>query len=127
MTDLTQFARLDSSLLHTRLLAGAKQVGGIYQLDFQNALISTDDKWKADAGGIPLHSFLLATVMPLDAVIEREDEEVLLLRVDDTCQLPRQAELVRRQSHPRRVDPAGDAALRPEVPDPGHLLPDGPR
>jgi hypothetical protein len=94
MTDLTQFARLDSSLLHTRLLAGARQVGGIYQLDFQNALISTDDKWKADAGGIPLHSFLLATVMPLAEVMDREDQEVLLLRVDDTCQLPRQAELV---------------------------------
>jgi hypothetical protein len=94
MTDLTHMARLDSSLLHTRLLAGARQVGGIYQLDFQHALISTDDKWKADAGGIPLHSFLLATVMPLGAVADREDEEVLLLRVDDTCQLPRQAELV---------------------------------
>lgn len=94
MTDLTQFARLDSSLLHTRLLAGARQVGGIYQLDYQHALISTDDKWKADAGGIPLHSFLLATVMPIDGVSDREDEEVLLLRVDDTCQLPRQAELV---------------------------------
>ena len=94
MTDLTQMARLDSSLLHTRLLAGARQVGGIYQLDFQHALISTDDKWKADAGGIPLHSFLIATVMPLSAVADREDEEVLLLRVDDTCQLPRQAELV---------------------------------
>jgi hypothetical protein len=94
MTDLTQMARLDSSLLHTRLLAGARQVGGIYQLDFQHALISTDDKWKADAGGIPLHSFLIATVMPLGAVADREDEEVLLLRVDDTCQLPRQAELV---------------------------------
>jgi Helicase HerA, central domain len=94
MTDLTQVARLDSSLLHTRLLAGARQVGGIYQLDFQHALISTDDKWKADAGGIALHSFLIATVMPLGAVADREDEEVLLLRVDDTCQLPRQAELV---------------------------------
>jgi Helicase HerA, central domain len=94
MTDLTQMARLDSSLLHTRLLAGARQVGGIYQLDFQHALISTDDKWKADVGGIPLHSFLIATVMPLGAVADREDEEVLLLRVDDTCQLPRQAELV---------------------------------
>ena len=94
MTDLTQFARLDSSLLHTRLLAGARQVGGIYQLDYQHALVSTDDKWKADAGGIPLHSFLLATVMPIDGVSDREDEEVLLLRVDDTCTLPRQAELV---------------------------------
>jgi hypothetical protein len=94
MTDLTQMARLGSSLLHTRLLAGARQVGGIYHLDFQHALISTDDKWKAEAGGIPLHSFLIATVMPLSAVADREDEEVLLLRVDDTCQLPRQAELV---------------------------------
>jgi Helicase HerA, central domain len=94
MMDLTQVARLDSSLLHTELLAGAKQVGGIYQLDFQTAMISTDDRWKAEAGGIPQHSFLLATVMPLDAPADPEDEEVLLLRVDDTCQLPRQAELV---------------------------------
>jgi Helicase HerA, central domain len=94
MTDLTQVARLDSSLLHTELLAGAKQVGGIYQLDFQTAMISTDDRWKAEAGGIPQHSFLLATVMPLGAPADPEDEEVLLLRVDDTCQLPRQAELV---------------------------------
>jgi hypothetical protein len=94
MMDLTEMARLDSSLLHTELLAGAKQVGGIYQLDFQNAMVSTDDRWKAEAGGIPQHSFLLATVMPLDAAADPEDEEVLLLRVDDTCQLPRQAELV---------------------------------
>jgi Helicase HerA, central domain len=94
MTDLTQMARLDSSLLHTQLLAGAMQVGGVYQLDFQNGLVSTDDKWKADAGGVALHSFLLATVIPLASTVDREDEEVLLLRVDDTCQLPRQAELV---------------------------------
>ena len=68
MTDLTQFARLDSSLLHTRLLAGARQVGGIYQLDFQHALISTDDKWKADAGGIPLHSYRMPPAA-LDVVV----------------------------------------------------------
>lgn len=94
MTSLTDVVRLNLSVLHTQLLAGAKRVGGIYQLDFQNALVSTDDKWKAEAGGIPLHSFLLATVMPLEQVADPEDEEVLLLRVDDTCQLPRQAELV---------------------------------
>ena len=57
-------------------------------------MVSTDDRWKAEAGGIPQHSFLLATVMPLGAAADPEDEEVLLLRVDDTCQLPRQAELV---------------------------------
>ena len=85
MTDLTQMARLGSSLLHTRLLAGARRVGGIYQLDFQHALISTDDKWKADAGGIPLHSKDRGLDHPL---VIREDEEVLLLRVDDTCRRP---------------------------------------
>ncbi len=94
MTDLTQAVRFESSLIHAKLLGGARQVGGVYQLDFQNAMVSTDDRWKADAGGIPQHSFLLATVMPLGAVADPEDEEVLLLRVDDTCQLPRQAELV---------------------------------
>jgi Helicase HerA, central domain len=94
MTSLTEMVRFGSSLLHTQLLAGAKRIGGIYQLDFQNAMVSTDDKWKAEAGGVPQHSFLLATVMPLDQAADPEDEEVLLLRVDDTCQLPRQAELV---------------------------------
>ncbi|MFG1925613.1 ATP-binding protein [Cryptosporangium sp. NPDC048952] len=94
MTDLTTSARLESSVLHAQLLSGAKQVGGIYHLDFQDALVSTDDRWKVDAGGIPQHAFLLATVMPLDSAADPEDEEVLLLRVDDTCQLPRQAELV---------------------------------
>jgi hypothetical protein len=94
MTDLTSAARLESSLLHTNLLAGAKQVGGVYHLDYHDALVSTDDRWKADAGGLPQHAFLLATVMPLDAAGDPEDEEVLLLRVDSTCQLPRQTELV---------------------------------
>lgn len=69
-------------------------MGGVYHLDFRNALILTDDKWKVEAGGLPLHSFLLATVMPLGRTGDPEDEEVLLLRVDDTCQLPRQAELL---------------------------------
>src|SRR5260370_20730010 len=94
MTDLTEMVRLGLSLLHTELLAGVKEIGGICQLDFQSALVSTDGKWKAEAGGIPLHSILLATVMPLEYAADHEDEEVLLLRVDDTCQLPRQAELV---------------------------------
>lgn len=94
MTDLTFAARLEASVLHRELLASARQVGGIYHLDFETALVSTDDRWKADAGGLPQHGFLIATVMPLDAPGMGEDEEVLLLRVDNTCQLPRQTELV---------------------------------
>ncbi|WP_176728354.1 ATP-binding protein [Planobispora rosea] len=85
---------MGTSLLHDRLLSGARRIGGIYHLDFQYAQVSTDDKWKADAGGVPQHSYLLATVMPLDAPADPEDEEVLLLRVDDTCMLPRQTELI---------------------------------
>lgn len=92
MTDLTLTARMESSVLHRELLAGAKLVGGVFHLDFHSALVSTDDKWKADAGGVPQHSFLLATVMPLDQPGEPDDEEVILLRVDNTCALPRAAE-----------------------------------
>ncbi|MEV6867051.1 DUF87 domain-containing protein [Streptosporangium subroseum] len=94
MADLTTVPLMGTSQLHDRLLGGARRIGGIYHLDFQNAQVSTDDKWKADAGGVPQHSFLLATVMPLDAPSSPEDEEILLLRVDDTCMLPRQAELI---------------------------------
>ena len=92
MTDLTLAARMESSVLHHQLLAGAKLVGGVFHLDFHSALVSTDDKWKSDAGGVPQHSFLLATVMPLDEPGEPDDEEVILLRVDNTCALPRAAE-----------------------------------
>jgi hypothetical protein len=94
MADLTASARFQVSVLHQQLLGGALPVGGIYHLDFAKALVSTDDKWKSDAGGIPQHSFLLATVLPLDQAGDTDDEEVLLLRVDDTCMLPRQTELV---------------------------------
>ena len=92
MTDLTLAARMESSVLHRQLLAGAKLVGGVFHLDFHSALVSTDDRWKSDAGGVPQHSFLLATVMPLDEPGEPDDEEVILLRVDSTCALPRAAE-----------------------------------
>jgi hypothetical protein len=94
MTDLTHTARLESSVLHQLLLAGARPIGGVYHLDYHTALVSTDDKWKADAGGLAQHSFLLATVMPLDRPGDPEDEEVMLLRIDDTCVLPRQTELI---------------------------------
>jgi hypothetical protein len=99
MTTLSDRALLETSLLRNQLLAGAKRVGGVYHLDFHEALVSTDDKWKADAGGIPQHAFMLATVLDphADAAAglgAEDDEEVLLLRVDGSCQLPRQAELL---------------------------------
>lgn len=99
MTTLSDRALLETSLLRNPLLAGARRVGGIYHLDFHEALISTDDKWKTDAGGISQHAFLLATVLdpladPAAGLGAEDDEEVLLLRVDGTCQLPRHSEML---------------------------------
>lgn len=67
-------------------------VGGIYRLDFDRALVLTADKWKEDAGGIPPYCFLLATSQrPGDS---GEDDEVLLLRVEGVADLAQERDLL---------------------------------
>ena len=44
----------------TPLLTGAVLVGGIYNLDYDTAIVVTNDIDKRRAGGIPKHCFLLA-------------------------------------------------------------------
>ena len=138
MADLTSAARLESSVLHKQLLGGARPVGGVYHLDFSKALVSTDDKWKADAGGIPQHSFLLATVLPLEAAGEPEDEEVLATqggrhlhapspnRTGGSARVHHAADAHRWALNSRCAHPTGDAALRLRVPDPRDVLSDRP-
>lgn len=78
-----------------RLLDEAELVGGIYTMGFGECLVLTNDLWKRRAGGIPKHCFLLATAMePGGAPDEAEDEEVILLRVVGSGQLPDEDELV---------------------------------
>ena len=89
------------SLLHAQLLADDRstRIGAIYRLDYNEAVVLTHDKWKFDAGGIPQHSFLLATAQDINTP-QMDDDEVLLLRVEGTAPLSMEADLhaVREES-----------------------------
>ncbi|MDI1463304.1 DUF87 domain-containing protein [Catellatospora sp. KI3] len=86
------------SLLQRELLdpSRAVEVGGVYRLDYERALVLTADKWKADAGGIPPFCFLLATARDISGrkVSDPDDDEVLLLRVEGVANLAMERDLL---------------------------------
>ncbi|MDQ0802172.1 helicase HerA domain-containing protein [Arthrobacter sp. SLBN-112] len=70
-------------------------IGGIYRLDYNQAVVLTDDYRKHEAGGVPLGGYLLAAAgNQTDAGFVLDDEELILLRVRGTAPLPNEADLV---------------------------------
>ena len=72
-------------------------VGWVYSIDYDSALVMTNDMWKADALGVPHNSFLIAaTFDPTGfAKVPMEDQQVILLRVIGSTKLPQNDDLVR--------------------------------
>lgn len=72
-------------------------VGWTYAIDYETALVMTNDLWKANALGIPHNCFLVAaTFNPEEfAKVPEADREVLLLRVNASARLPQDDDLVR--------------------------------
>lgn len=105
------------SILQATLLANnrAIRIGAIHRLDFHEAVVLTHDKWKFDAGGIPQHSFLLATAR--DADRPGDDDEVLLLRVEGTAPLSLESDLLAVREESLR-----DALSRADDPSPSVVL-----
>lgn len=74
---------------------GCLPVGGIYRLDYDSAVVLTDDFKKHEAGGVPRGGFLLAVAGEnTEAGFVLEDQEVILLRVRGTAPLPNESELI---------------------------------
>ena len=65
-------------------------VGWVCQLDYEKAVILTNDLWKSRASGIPLNCFLLATAIDPKIPEETKDvaREIILLRVTGAAGLP---------------------------------------
>ncbi|MFX1450474.1 MAG: hypothetical protein ACFFCM_06515, partial [Promethearchaeota archaeon] len=85
------------------LLKEAELVGGIYNMGYEECLILTNDIWKQNAGGVPKHCFLLATVMEAGKAPKNEDdEEIILLRVIGPADLPTERELLNVRSDAMR-------------------------
>ncbi len=72
-------------------------VGWTYAIDYEFALVMTNDLWKAKALGIPHNCFLVAASFdPAEfANVSDGDREVILLRVIGSAKLPQDDELVR--------------------------------
>jgi hypothetical protein len=72
-------------------------VGWTYGIDYENALVMTNDLWKARSLGIPHNCFLVAASFNPEqfAAVPEEDREVLLLRVNGSSKLPQDDDLVR--------------------------------
>lgn len=71
--------------------------GWVYSIDYEIALIITNDKWKNDVKGIPHNSFLLAASFDPNNYGDADviDKEVVLLRVIGTCKLPQDDDMIK--------------------------------
>lgn len=86
-------------------------VGYVYGIDFQKAMVLTNDNWKARVAGIPHNSFLIATAINPQSPASATpfDNELVLLRVLGPARLPSDSEMVqtriehnqRREAHER--------------------------
>ncbi len=72
-------------------------IGDVYSLSYADALVQIHDFHRAQAGGVPALSFLLAArIQPGSAVdIREEDASIVLLRVLDHADLPNAQEALR--------------------------------
>ena len=80
-----------------QLIQSENFVGWVFSLDYDNALVVTNDAWKYAVRGIPHNSFLLASTFTPEnyADIDEIDREVILLRVMGTCKLPQDDDSIR--------------------------------
>lgn len=80
-----------------KLIQPSNFIGWLYSIDYENALVITNDDWKSNAKGIPHNCFLLAASFRPDEYgkIPEEDKEVILLRVIGSCKLPQDDDMIR--------------------------------
>jgi hypothetical protein len=72
-------------------------MGWIYSIDYDTALVMTNDLWKANVLGVPHNCFLVAASFNPDefSTVPEDEQEIILLRVVGTCRLPQDDDIVR--------------------------------
>lgn len=82
-----------------KLIQKENFIGWVYGIDYDTALVMTNDLWKTNALGVPHNCFLVAAADTFDpdefSKVPTEDREVLLLRVVGSAKLPQDDDLVR--------------------------------
>ncbi|MGD8753102.1 MAG: DUF87 domain-containing protein [Anaerolineales bacterium] len=81
----------------TELIQKDNFIGWTYFVDYETALVMTNDLWKAQALGIPHNCFLIAASFDPEefAKVPVEDQEIILLRVLGSAKLPQDDDMVR--------------------------------
>ncbi len=72
-------------------------IGWIYSINYEKALVISNDEWKYKVRGIPHNSFLIATSFDPKKFndISEEDKQVILLRVNGSAKLPQDDEMIK--------------------------------
>ena len=94
LRNINQILRLDNL---AQLIQSENFVGWTYSIDYDTALVMTNDLWKAKALGIPHNCFLIAATFNPEQFGDTpiEDQEVILLRVVGSAKLPQDDDMVR--------------------------------
>jgi len=91
--DVSQIMQNDP---HVRLVQKDNFVGWVYRIDYDRALVMTNDLWKSRVLGIPHNSFLVAASFDPDHFDQAPDSEreVVLLRVVKSSPLPQDDDML---------------------------------
>lgn len=110
MLEMTNRLEQSNSLVALLKPSLENHIGYVYSMNYNNALILTNDAWKDRVGGIPHNSFLIAAAFDPDkfAGTADIDKEIILLRILRAASLPQDADLTktRIEHHQRRSSPA---------------------
>ena len=90
-------SRLNGNDKLSQLIQEENFVGWVYNIDYEKALVMTNDMWKETVNGIPHNSFLLATPFnPKNYGDVRDiDKQVILLRVTGSSKLPQDDDMIK--------------------------------
>ncbi|NLT72976.1 MAG: DUF87 domain-containing protein [Chloroflexi bacterium] len=92
-------------------------VGWVFDLDYDTALVMTNDLWKSRSGGVPHNCFLVACSFDPDqfSAASFEDKEVVLLRVVGSANLPQDDDIIRTKidGYQSQTGTFGASAIRP--------------
>ena len=99
------------------LIQTENYVGRIYSIDYENALVLTNDAWKQKVNGVPQNAFLIATTIEPSKYNETDefDKEVILLRVNGSCKLPQDDDNIRTKLDSIQNKTATYTAEQPDV------------
>lgn len=88
-------------------------IGGVYYMNYDECVIVSNDKWKDEAGGVPRHSYLLATATDWDNPEEfkEEDAYAILLRATGPEKLPAEDDLMKVREEAMRRKVTNDTAV----------------